>query len=202
MFLDIQMPEMSGMELLRHIDVQRIPCIILVTAHDEYAIKAFEYHALDYLLKPFDKERFVMTLKRVREHILLYNQGRTNTQLLHFIQESLPDHRYTEKVVVKDAGKIFFVKTKDIDWVESTGNYLKLHVGKTFHMIRETMTSFEKKINPQKFLRVHRSFLVNIDAIQKLENWGNTQYVITLNSGEKVQSGRSYYVAIRQKLQL
>ncbi len=202
LFLDIQMPEMDGMELLRTIEVQKIPCIILVTAYDDYAIKAFEYHALDYLLKPFDKERFLMTIKRIKEQMLLHSQGDYNTQLLNYLKASNPSKKYVEKVVVKDAGKIFFVKTKDIEWVESAGNYLKLHVGKTIHMIRETMNAFEQKVNPQEFVRVHRSYLVNIDVIHNLENWGNTQFIITLNSGDKIQSGRSYYASIRQKLQL
>lgn len=202
LFLDIQMPEMDGMELLRNIDVQKIPCIILVTAYDDYAIKAFEYHALDYLLKPFDRERFLMTIKRIKEQMLLYSQGGYNTQLLSYLNESLPNQKYIEKVVVKDGGKIFFIKTKDIEWVESAGNYLKLHVGKTIHMIRETMNAFEKKLNPQEFVRVHRSSFINIDAIHNLESWGNTEFIITLNSGDKVQSGRSYYSSIRQKLQL
>jgi len=200
LFLDIQMPEMDGMELLRNIDVQKIPCIILVTAFDDYAIKAFEYHALDYLLKPFDRERFLMALKRVKEQMLLHSQGADNSQLLNYLKASLPDNKYLEKVVVKDGGKIFFVKTKHIDWVESAGNYLKLHVGNSIHMIRDTMNAFEQKLNPQEFVRVHRSFLVNIEAIDNLESWGNTEFVITLTSGNKVQSGRSYYTAIRQKL--
>ena len=202
LFLDIQMPEMDGMELLRNIDVQKIPCIILVTAYDHFAIKAFEFHALDYLLKPFDRERFLMTIKRIKEQMQLYQQGNYNNQLLNYLKESLPSQEYIGKVVVKDAGKIFFVKTKDIEWVESAGNYLKLHVGKTTHMIRETMNAFEKKLNPQEFVRVHRSTLVNIDAIDNLESWGNTEFLITLNSGDKVQTGRSYYAAIRQKLQI
>lgn len=202
LFLDIQMPEMDGMELLKTIDVQQIPCIILVTAYDDYAIKAFEYHALDYLLKPFDRERFLMTIKRVKEQMTLYNQGDYNTQLLSYLKQSISDTKHIEKVVVKDGGKIFFVKTKDIEWVESAGNYLKLHVGKTIHMIRETMNSFEKKLNPEEFVRIHRSSLVNIEAIDNLESWGNTEFIITLSSGDKVQSGRSYYTAIRQKLEI
>ncbi|OJJ18003.1 hypothetical protein BKI52_29565 [marine bacterium AO1-C] len=202
LFLDIQMPEMDGMELLRNIDVQKIPCIILVTAYDDYAIKAFEYHALDYLLKPFDRERFLMTIERVKEQMSLYSQGDHNNQLLTYLKESLPNKKHLEKVVVKDGGKIFFVKTKDIEWVESAGNYLKLHVGKTIHMVRETMNAFEQKLNPQEFVRVHRSSLVNIEAINNLESWGNTEFIITLNSGHKIQSGRSYHSSIRQKLQL
>lgn len=202
LFLDIQMPEMDGMELLRNIDVQKIPCIILVTAYDHYAIKAFEYHALDYLLKPFDRERFQLTLGRVKEQMVLHQQGTHNHQLLNYLKESLPNEKHLEKVVVKDGGKIFFVKTKDIEWVESAGNYLKLHVGKNVHMIRETMNAFEQKLNPQEFVRVHRSSLVNIEAIDNLEGWGNTEFIITLQSGHKVQSGRSYYSSIRQKLQL
>jgi len=202
LFLDIQMPEMDGMELLRNIDVQKIPCIILVTAYDDHAIKAFEYNALDYLLKPFDSERFLMTVHRIREQISSHHQGNYNTQLLHYLKASLPEEKYMEKVVVKDGGKIFFVKIKDIEWVESAGNYLKLHVGKSIHMIRETMNAFEQKLNPKVFVRVHRSSLVNIEMIHNLESWGNTEFIITLTSGDKVQSGRSYYAAIRQKLQL
>ncbi|WP_299465316.1 LytTR family DNA-binding domain-containing protein [uncultured Microscilla sp.] len=202
LFLDIQMPEMDGMELLKNIDVQEIPCIILVTAYDNYALKAFEYHALDYLLKPFDRERFLMTIKRVKEQMLLHSQGGHQTQLLAYLKESLPNEKYLEKIVVKDGGKIFFVKTKDVEWVESAGNYLKLHIGKNIHLIRETMNAFEQKLNPQEFVRVHRSFLVNIEAIHHLESWGNTEFTITLSSGYKVQSGRSYYSSIRQKLQL
>lgn len=202
LFLDIQMPEMDGMELLRNIDVQKIPCIILVTAYNDYALKAFEYHALDYLLKPFDRERFLMTIKRIKEQMLLHNQKNHNAQLLTYLKESLPNKKYLEKVVVKDGGKIFFVKTKDIEWVESAGNYLKLHVGKNVHMVRESMNAFEQELNPEEFIRIHRSSLVNIEAIHNLESWGNTAFMITLNSGHKVQSGRSYHASIRQKLQL
>lgn len=202
LFLDIQMPEMDGIALLRNIDVRKIPCIILVTAYDDFALKAFEFHALDYLLKPFDRSRFQLTLRRVKEQMELHSNGSYNTQLLSYLKTSLPEKKHIEKVVVKNGGKIFFVKTKDIEWVESAGNYLKLHVGKNSHMIRETMNAFEKKINPQEFVRIHRSSLVNIEAIHNLENWGNTEFVITLNSGDKVQSGRSYYAAIRQKLAL
>ena len=202
LFLDVQMPEMGGMELLRNIDIHKIPCIILVTAYDDYAVKAFEFHALDYLLKPFDRERFFMTLNRVRAQLALYQQGDGNAQLLSYLKTSAPKQEYIEKVVVKDAGKIFFVKTQEIDWVESAGNYLKLHVGKNIHMLRDTMNAFEKKLNPNSFVRVHRSFLINIEAIEHLENWGNTEFMITLRSGDKVQSGRSYYPLIRQILQL
>ncbi|EAY31607.1 LytR/AlgR family response regulator transcription factor [Microscilla marina] len=202
LFLDVQMPEMDGMELLRNIDVQKIPCIILVTAYDNYALQAFEYHALDYLLKPFDRERFLMTIKRVKEQMLLHSQGNHQTQLLTYLKDSLPKEKYLEKIVVKDGGKIFFVKTKDVEWVESAGNYLKLHIGKSMHLIRETMNAFEQKLNPQEFVRVHRSSLVNIEAIHHLESWGNTEFTITLSSGYQVQSGRSYYSSIRQKLQL
>lgn len=202
LFLDIQMPEMNGMELLRNIDIQKIPCIILVTAYDHYAIKAFEYHALDYLLKPFDRERFLITIKRIKDQVILYRQGNDNKELLNYLKESLHDKNYIEKVVVKDRGKIFFLKIKDIEWVESAGNYLNLHVGKTTHMIRDTMNAFEKKLNPQDFVRIHRSHLVHIDSIRNLENSGNTEFTITLNSGNKVQSGRTYYASIRRKLQL
>ncbi|MCK8520112.1 LytTR family transcriptional regulator DNA-binding domain-containing protein [Aquimarina sp. D1M17] len=202
LFLDIQMPEMDGMELLRNIDVQKIPCIILVTAYDDYAIKAFEYHALDYLLKPFDRERFLVTISRVREQMELHSSGDYNRQLLNYLRDTNDSKKHIQKVVVKDGGKIFFVKTKDIEWVESAGNYLKLHVGKSSHLIRETMNAFEQKLNPSEFIRIHRSSLVNIDTIHNLESWGNTEFIFTLNSGHKVQSGRSYYTLIRQKLQL
>lgn len=200
-FLDVQMPEMSGLEVLQTIGAKAVPAVVFVTAFDQYAVQAFDFYALDYLLKPFARERFAQMIERVKEQFeqqksLLSRPGQPQPdnleeRLVALIQE-LNEKKYLERIVVKTAGKVFFLKTDDIDWIEAAGNYLELHVGRSTHLIRDTMHGIESKLNPGKFLRIHRSVIVRIDHIKEMHPMFSGDYTVMLHDGTELSLSRHF----------
>ena len=197
-FLDIQMPEMNGFEVLQTIENNKMPAVIFVTAYDKYAIKAFEIHALDYLLKPFDSERLQSALNRVRQYLEARNHGIFDEKLLSLLSDLKAEKDYPRRFVLKTAGRVFFIKTSDIDWIEAAGNYVKLHTGKDAHLLRETMNKTEAKLNPEKFLRIHRSSLVNIEKIKELNPLFNGDYIVIMQDKTELTLSRNYHDRLRQ----
>lgn len=191
-FLDIQMPEKNGFEVITSLDAKKIPTVIFVTAYDNYALQAFDASALDYLLKPFNRERFSRAVARAREHIENKKRGNLDERLASLIADLKIEKKYLERLVVKSVGRVFFLKTDEIDWIEAAGNYLKLHVGRESHLIRETMNSVESKLDPDKFLRIHRSTIVNIDRIKELHPMFSGDYDVVLQTGAKITLSRNY----------
>ncbi|MDQ3798970.1 MAG: LytTR family DNA-binding domain-containing protein [Acidobacteriota bacterium] len=191
-FLDIQMPEKNGFEVIESLDAKAVPTIIFVTAYDQYALQAFEVHALDYLLKPFNRDRLNRALTRARGHIEHRNFGNLDERLASLIADLKVERKYLERLVVKTTGRVFFLKTDEIDWIEAAGNYLKLHVGRESHLIRETMNGIEAKLNPDKFLRIHRSTVVNIDRIKELHPMFSGDYSVILRNGVELTLSRNY----------
>lgn len=191
LFLDIQMPEMNGFEVLQNIDLPSLPLIIFVTAFDEFAINAFEIHALDYLLKPFDYERFQKTLDRIRK------AARTNGSVLSAKLEKLLEQieskpKYLQRLMIKARGDIYFLKTDEIDWIEASGNYITIYSGKKTHLLRESLSSIAEKLNPEQFARIHRSQIVNIERIEKLNSDMHGEYIITLKNGKALVLSRTF----------
>lgn len=195
LFLDVQMPELDGFGLLEALEDEAPPAIIFVTAFDQYALKAFEVHAIDYLLKPFDKERFQKALGRARE-TLARNPARgalpVELRSLLGALHTQNQPKFTERLVIKTGGRIYLVKSDDIDWVEAEGNYVRLHVGAAAHLLRETMTNLEQKLDPARFVRIHRSTLVNLERIHELQPWFRGDYVVILKDGQKLTLSRGY----------
>ncbi|HEX8287881.1 MAG TPA: LytTR family DNA-binding domain-containing protein [Pyrinomonadaceae bacterium] len=191
-FLDIQMPEKNGFGVLKSLDAKTVPTVIFVTAYDQYALQAFDVHALDYLLKPFNRERLLRAVSRAREHIERRNFGNLDERLASLIADLKQEKKYLERLVVKSVGRVFFIKTDEIDWIEAAGNYLKLHVGRESHLIRETMNAVEAKLNPDKFLRIHRSTVVNIDRIKELHPMFSGDYSVILRNGTELTLSRNY----------
>lgn len=191
-FLDIQMPEMNGFETLRSIAAEKIPVIIFVTAYDQYAIQAFDVHALDYLLKPFNRERFERAVTRARQQIEKSQPENIDERLASLLSDLKIGKKYLERLVVKSVGRVFFLRTDEIDWIEAAGNYAKLHVKRESHLIRETMNGLESKLNPDKFLRIHRSTLVNIDCIKELHPLFSGDYTVLLKNGVELTLSRNY----------
>ncbi len=191
-FLDIQMPEMTGFEALQEINPNKTPAIIFVTAYDQYAIQAFDVHAIDYLLKPFNRERFKRAVDRVREQIEKSQTGKIDERLASLLADLTSSKKYLERLVVKSVGRVFFLRTDEVDWIEAAGNYAKLHVGREGHLIRETMNGLESKLNPDKFLRIHRSTLVNIDRIKELNPLFSGDYTVLLKNGVELTLSRNY----------
>lgn len=193
LFLDIQMPELDGFEALEAIGTERMPpAVIFVTAYDKYAIRAFDVHALDYLLKPFNRERFGRALQRARAQLEQDKLGTLDQRLLSLLEDLKTGQKHLERLVIRSVGRVFFLKTNEIDWIEAAGNYVRLHVGREGHLLRETMSRLESKLDPDKFLRIHRSTLVNIDRIKELHPLFSGDYTVILRNGTELTLSRSY----------
>ena len=195
--LDIQMPGASGFEVIEAVGPERMPLVVFVTAFDRYALRAFDVHALDYLLKPFDRERFHEALLRARQHLERRGTGDLERRLLELVQDLKPSSHRLERCVIKSGGRVFFVRSEEIDWIEAAGNYVKLHVGNDTHLFRETMNALEAQLDPDTFFRIHRSHIVNIERVKELQPWFNGEYVVFLRSGTRLTLSRGY----REKLQ-
>jgi two-component system, LytTR family, response regulator len=195
-FLDVQMPEVDGFAVLEAIAGDRMPMIIFVTAYDRYAVQAFEVHALDYLLKSFDRERFQAALQRAKEEIRRSKEGFLNERLAGLLEDLQAKQKRLTRLVVKSAGRIVFLRVEEIDWVEAADNYVRIHAGRESHLIRETLQSLESRLNAEKFLRIHRSTLVNLDRIRELQPIFHGDYLVKLNDGTELTLSRSY----REKL--
>ena len=191
-FLDVQMPGMDGFEVVQAIGVDAMPAVVFVTAYDKYALKAFEVNAVDYLLKPFDGERFQKAFQRARLQIQLRTAETINQKLEALLESMRPRERYLERLVVKSGGRIFFLAVNEIDWIESADNYVSLHSGRDAHLIRETLTSLEAKLNPEEFLRIRHSAIVNVKRIKELHPLFKGEYEMVLQNGVKLTSSRRY----------
>ena len=198
-FLDVQMPLLDGFGVVEAIGAARMPVVIFVTAYDEYALRAFEAHALDYLLKPGRSERLLAALRRAKEQVSLKSTTTFGQQLADLLQELKAGRegkrrrgRYLERVAVKTKERIIFLDADDIDWVESQDNYVRLHRGREAHLLRETMGSLEGRLDPSQFLRIRRSTLVNVGRIKELRPLFGGEYAVVLHDGTELRSSRRY----------
>jgi two-component system, LytTR family, response regulator len=192
LFLDIQMPEIDGFDVLQAIGRGHVPVVIFVTAYDQFALRAFEAHALDYLLKPFDDERFAAALHRARERIRQQQGGDLDRRLQALLENVRGDHGYLRRLVVPSGHRSIFVRTEHIDWIEAERNYIRLHVGGRAYLLRENLTRMASALDPTTFCRIHRSTIVNVDRIQAVEALFHGEYLVVLQDGTKLTSGRSY----------
>jgi two-component system, LytTR family, response regulator len=181
-FLDVQMPDLNGFEVLDAVASEWLPAVIFVTAYDEYAIKAFEVHAIDYLLKPIEPERFRKALARATKRGLL----------------SLLDERPIDRLVIRTRGKVSFLRPSEIDWIEADGKHARLHTGPETHVVRHTLTRLEQRLAAHGFVRVHRSAIVNVDRIKELEPWFHGEYVVILKDGTKLTSSAAHSQALHR----
>lgn len=192
-FLDIQMPELNGFELLDKLDDEELPRIVFVTAYDEFALQAFEVHAIDYLMKPFDSGRFKKSLERVKKSLRSSAQRDFDLSLKNLMVSlrNNKDHN-PGKILIKEDGKIFFLNTSEITHVESSGNYVKIHTTSGNHLIRETMKNMEKKLNENTFFRIHRTIIANITYVKVIEPWFHGDYQVTMTNGTVLSMSRNY----------
>ena len=195
-FLDVEMPGIDGFAVLEALPADRIPTVIFVTAYDQYAVRAFEVYALDYLLKPFDQERFDKALKRAKDQIASEQSEALSQRILRAIEDIKTKPVHLERLVIKLNGHVFFMKAEEIDWLEAEGNYVRLHSGKESYLLRDTISALESQLDPKRFIRVHRSAIVNIDRISELQPWFHGEYRIVLREGVQLTLSRTY----REKL--
>lgn len=201
-FLDVQMPEMNGFEVLEALTDQPMPVIIFVTAYDQYALKAFEVSALDYLLKPFDDARFHKALAGARRQIEQQDASELGRKLLTLMgsRDARPDaKRYLTRLMVKTAGRVIFVRADEIDWIEAYDNYVRLHVTGKAHLLRQTMNELGTALNPEQFARIHRSTIVNLDRVKELHPHFN-EHLVILHDGTELKLSRSRKEQLEQWL--
>jgi len=200
-FLDVQMPGMNGLDVCRELAASGgfIPLIVFVTAYDRYALQAFEVHATDYLLKPFDSERLHKTLDHVRAQF--GTGGPIDDRLSRMLEMLQAVNRKPDRLVFKEDGRIVFLNMDQVDWVEADGNYVRIHCGSASHYIRETLSGIEAQLPPAKFLRISRSTLVNIGRIKEMQPLFYGDYTVTLHDGSKLNMSRNYRTRIESLLQ-
>jgi two-component system LytT family response regulator len=191
LFLDVQMPSLDGFGLLREVGGNGRPAVVFVTAHDHYALQAFEANALDYLLKPFDEERFHRAYLRARERLARPAEREA---------PAAEEGAHPDRLAVKREGTVYFVKIADVDWVEAASNYVRLHTGRETHLLRESMTGIGARLDPRRFLRIHRTAIVNVDRIRELQPWFSGEYVLILQDGTKLKVSRGYREVITRWL--
>ncbi|MGB9428843.1 MAG: LytTR family DNA-binding domain-containing protein [Gammaproteobacteria bacterium] len=187
--LDVQMPGITGLALLEKIPTEQRPAVVFVTAFDEFAVPAFAAHAVDFLLKPFDRERMTKVLDRVRAHL---QEKRTPAAAPAAPPEAGPAAAYLSRIAVKSVGRTVFVAVQNVDWLETAGNYVCLHAGRETHVVRETMNQIEAQLDPAKFVRIHRSTMVRIETIKEIQPLFNGDRVVILHDGVKLTLSRSY----------
>ena len=199
-FLDVQMPAIDGFEVIKTIGPERMPTVIFVTAYDQYALKAFEVNALDYLLKPFDRSRFQKTLERAKAMISGLQNGSVNNQLLSLLKNLRREQELPDRFIIKSGGRVVFLKVDEIDWMRAVGNYVRLQVGRDSHLMRETMTGMEAKLYPDRFMRIHRSTIVNLDRVKEVQPWAKGEYVVIMRDGTRLMMSRRYRERLNERL--
>ncbi len=199
MFLDVQMPGKDGFAVLRELGARHAPPVVFVTAYEQYALRAFEVHALDYLLKPFDRERFQDTLRRAKEHSAA-SPADLQRQIQGLLDELRADRRYPDRLAVKTDGRILSVRVSEVDWIEAEGNYVRLHVRNNGYLYREKMAALEVRLDPRRFRRIHRSTIVNIDRIKEFVPWFRKDYRVVLHDGTELTLSRNYKDRVQELL--
>ncbi|MDX6695920.1 MAG: two-component system, LytTR family, response regulator [Blastocatellia bacterium] len=207
LFLDIQMPGLNGFEALAKIEYGRIPAIIFVTAFDQYALKAFEVHALDYLLKPFSDKRFKEALRQAKSNVEMREINKLSQSLLALLGERAGGETATVKrksfltrFMVRSGGRVAFIKAEDVDWIAADDYYIKLHVSGKSHLLRLSMNELEEKLDPNIFLRIHRSTIINFERVKELQQHPNGEYVVVLKNGTELKLARSRRERLEQLL--
>ena len=199
-FLDVQMPGIDGLAVSEELSEKGSPLVVFVTAYEQYAVRAFDVQAVDYLLKPFDRARFTQALCRAKDRLREKNRDDVNQRILGLLSEIKDRPQYLDRLVIKNNDRVFVLKTDDIDWIEAEGNYVRIHFGKQSSLMRETLTSLAAQLDPRKFPRIHRSRLVNIDRIQELQPWSHRDWRIILRGGAELRLSRNYRDQLHQLL--
>jgi len=191
-FLDVQMPGIDGLAVSEAFDGKQGPLLIFVTAYEQYAVRAFDVQAVDYLLKPFDRARFILALQRAKERLREKHRDDVNRQILGLLSEIKDKPRYLDRLVIKNNDRVFVLKIDEIDWIEAEGNYVRVHFGNQSSLIRDTLSHLAAQLDPHRFPRIHRSQLVNIDRIKELQPWSHRDWRIILRNGAELRLSRNY----------
>ena len=191
-WLDVRMPEMDAFEVIRTLGNDHLPAIIFVTAHDQFALRAFEANAADYLLKPFDHDRFRKALRQGRERVKRNAQSDSLTEVINLLAGLNKPSKIARRFAIRLGGRIIVVKPEEIDWIQGAGNYSELHVGPALHLLRGTLAELEQQLSPTRFIRISRSLIVNVDRIQEIRAKSHGDYVVVLRDGKNLSATRNH----------
>jgi len=198
-FLDVQMPEVSGFDVLRELKGGKTPAVIFVTAFDQYTIQAFDVSAVDYLLKPFSEERFRQAVSRARQHLRPKSENDDGQRFSRLLDHLNLSKGFLERLIVSHKNRLILVPVNDVDWIESYGNYLKIHAGSKTYLLRETMNALAARTDPEKFIRIHRATLVNVERIRELQPMFGGLYTVVLRDGTELTLSRNYRKSVLEK---
>jgi len=200
MFLDIQMPELDGFEVLEALDPESIPLVVFVTAYDQYALRAFQVHALDYLLKPFDRERFLEALVRVKGLFHEKNGMQVTRRIVEMLDSGKAERGHVGRIMIRAGGRITFVRVEEVDWIEAQGDYVCLHSAGKKHLVREKISDMEAQLSPERFVRIHRSTIVNISRIKEMQPLFHGEYTVVLHDSTRLTMSRSFRDRVFEQL--
>jgi two-component system, LytTR family, response regulator len=192
LFLDVQMPGLDGFGVLETLGPSTPPAVVFVTAFDAYAIQAFDANALDYLLKPFDAERFHRAFARARDRLHQPAPGPDSAQITALLAGLQRPRQSAERLAVRAEGRVYFVRVADIDWIETASNYVRLHIGKVIHLLREPLSTLETRLDSGQFLRIHRTTVVNVERLRELQPWFSGEFIAILHDGTRLKVSRGY----------
>lgn len=197
--LDVQMPGLDGLGVVREVGPARMPAVVFVTAYDQFALQAFDACAVDYVLKPIGPERFRTALGRARERVEARAPaaGALPPEFVRWLEEAQPGARYRERLTVRSGNRFRVVRVEEVRWMEAADNYVRLHAGKEQHLLRATMAEVEGMLDPRRFVRVHRSAIVNVDRVTTIEPWGQGEFLLVLDDATRITSSRGYRERIR-----
>jgi two-component system LytT family response regulator len=208
-FLDVQMPDLDGFEVLRTLGESELPAVVFVTAYDQYALRAFDACAVDYVLKPFQAERLTQAIDRALTWLEKGARGDNDDRLRRLLHDMLknvssaataPAAGFLERFVVRRGNKTHYVRAAEVDWIESDGNYLRLHVDKASHLVRGTVTDAAGRLDPKRFVRIHRRYIVNADRVTEIQPWFGGDYVVLLSTGAKLRLSRTYRDQFQERM--
>jgi two-component system LytT family response regulator len=191
-FLDIQLPELDGFGVVEEVGAERMPVVVFVTAYDQHAMRAFDVYALDYLLKPYKRERLRRAVERARAQISRGKGEALGERLISLLESVRPGPRHVERLLIRSPGRVYFVRVDEIAWVESEGNYVRIHAGKETHFLRDTLGGMEARLDPRKFVRIHRSVIVNVESIKELQPLFSGDYTVILHGGGRLTMSRGH----------
>lgn len=198
LMLDVQMPDLDGFEVLSSVPQNEAPVVIFTTAYDRHAVRAFEEHALDYLLKPFDEERLHRAIDRVRSELLKKSDQKMTYSLLNYLSKGVEKSRSDHRLVIKTGGRVVFLSCDEVDWVEAAANYVRLNVGKQSYLLREGIGQIAERLDPDQFIRIHRSVIVNIQKIKELQPVNSGEYIVVLKDGKELSCSRGYRAGLQR----
>lgn len=198
LMLDIKMPDLDGFEVLSKLQGAGTPSVIFTTAYDQHAVKAFEAHALDYLLKPFDHERLHQAMDRARSELLKTNHHDTTERILQYLSETRDQSATSRRLIVRAGGRVVFLSFDEIDWVEAAANYVRIYVGKQGYLLRRGIGDIAERLDPKQFIRIHRSAIVNVQKIKELQPVNSGEYIVILKDGKELSCSRGYRSGLQE----